>query len=159
MRDTDYFLLSQLREQEHNYCMDAAVRIVQMIRIAMMVSVVLYVIVGEELAHPPQTAPDFTFYFAIMLVAVFLVAMIAGARRWLVVPAEAALARQGEERAALGRWQTGYIVTYALSEAVALFGLVLRVIGFSLSQVATFYVVGLILMMFFGPRRPSHEIG
>ena len=138
--------------------MDGAVRIVQMIRIAMMVSVALYVIVGEELAHPSQVAPDSTLYFAITLVAVVLVAMIVVMRRWFVVPAEAALAKQVEDRKALGRWQMGYIITYALSEAVALFGLVLRMIGFSLSQVATFYVVGLILMMFFGPRRPSHEI-
>jgi len=139
--------------------MDAACRIVQVIRIAMMVSVVLYVIVGEELAHPPETAPEFSFYFTITLVAILLVAMIIVVRRWYVVPAEAALAAQGEERAALGRWRMGYILTYALSEAVAVFGLVLRMIGFSLSQVATFYAVGLILMMFFGPRRPSQEIG
>ena len=138
--------------------MDGAVRIVQMIRIAMMVSVALYVIVGEELAHASQVAPDSTLYFGITLVAVVLVAMIVVLRRWFVVPAEAALAKQVEDRTALGRWQMGYIITYALSEAVALFGLVLRMIGFSLSQVATFYVVGLILMMFFGPRRPSHEI-
>jgi hypothetical protein len=135
--------------------MDGAVRIVQMIRIAMMVSVVLYVVVGEELAHSPQVGPDSTFYFAITLVAVILIAMILVMRRWFVVPAETVLAKQTEDRRALGRWQMGYIITYALSEAVALFGLVLRMMGFSLSHVATFYGVGLILMMFFGPRRPS----
>ena len=38
--------------------MDAAVRIVQMIRIALMVSVVLYVLVGEMVAHNSTSAPD-----------------------------------------------------------------------------------------------------
>jgi hypothetical protein len=151
-------MVVEVKKQAHNYAMDAAVRIVQMIRIAMMVSVVLYVIVGEELAHP-EVAPDSTFYFGITLLAVVLVALIVVMRRWFVLPAEAVLARRADDRTALGRWQMGYIVTYALSEAVALFGLVLRVMGFSLSHVATFYAVGLILMMFFGPRRPAHEIG
>jgi hypothetical protein len=45
-------------------------------------------------------------------------------------------------------------MTYALSEAIAIFGLVLRLIGFSLSQVAYFYIAGFILLLFFGPRRP-----
>jgi hypothetical protein len=35
-----------------------------------------------------------------------------------------------------------------------MFGLVLRLIGFSLSQVASFYIAGFILLLFFGPRRP-----
>jgi hypothetical protein len=41
-----------------------------------------------------------------------------------------------------------------LSESIAIFGLVLRILGFSLSQVASFYISGFILLLFFGPRRP-----
>jgi hypothetical protein len=48
-------------------------------------------------------------------------------------------------------------MTYALSEAIAIFGLVLRLIGFSLSQVWSFYIAGIILLLFFGPRRPVRE--
>lgn len=153
------FLLSELREQEHNYSMDTAVRIVQMIRVAMMVSVVLYAIVGEEVIHPAQTTPDSTFYFAITVLAFVDIGLIVVIRRWFVVPSETVLARQPEDQTALGRWRMGYIITYALSEAVALFGLVLRSMGFLFSQVVTFYLAGLMLMMFFGPRRPSHELG
>lgn len=139
--------------------MDAAVRIVQLIRIALMVSIVLYALVGEIAGRNSMPAPDNNIYFAVTLVAVIAVATIVVMRRLLVLRAEGELAKDPEDRAALSRWRTGYIVTYMLSEAVALFGLVLRMIGFSLSQVATFYVVGLILMMFFGPRRPSQEMG
>lgn len=139
--------------------MDAAVRLVQMIRIALMVSVVLYAIVGEIVAHPVAAAPASTFYFAITFLAIAMIVMIVVVRRWLVVPAEAVLAQPGQDRAALRRWHAGYITIYALSETVALFGFVLRFLGFTLSQVVSFYAVALVLMMFFGPRRPSHEIG
>ena len=139
--------------------MDAAVRIVQMIRAALMVSIVLYALVGEMVGRSLNSTPDNSIYFGITVAAVITVALIVVMRRVLVLPAEGVLARQAGDQVALGRWRTGYVVTYALSETVALFGLVLRFLGFTLSHVATFYVVGLILMMFFGPRRPSHEIG
>ncbi|MGH9498548.1 MAG: hypothetical protein ACRD3L_05350 [Terriglobales bacterium] len=139
--------------------MDGAVRIVQVIRVALMVSVVLYAVVGEMMGRNLSSAPDNSIYFAITLAAVIAVALIVVIRRVLVLRSESVLARQAEDRAALGRWRTGYIVTYGLSETVALFGLVLRFLGFPLSQVASFYVVALVLMMFFGPRRPSQEMG
>jgi F0F1-type ATP synthase membrane subunit c/vacuolar-type H+-ATPase subunit K len=146
-------------EQEHNCSMDAAVRIVQMIRIALMVSVVLYALVGEMVGRNSTSTPDTSIYFAVTLAAVIAVALIVAMRRLFVLKAESTLTRQPEDQAALGRWRTGYIITYALSETVALFGLVLRFLGFTFSHVVTFYAVGLILMMFFGPRRPSHDMG
>lgn len=153
------FFRAKLGEQEHNWVMDAAVRIVQMIRIALMVSIVLYALVGEMVGGNPAAAPDNSIYFAVTFAAVITVGLMVGVRRIFVLKAESQLARQPEDQAALGRWRTGYILTYALSEMVALLGLGLRFLGFTLSHVATFYGVGLILMMFFGPRRPAHEIG
>jgi F0F1-type ATP synthase membrane subunit c/vacuolar-type H+-ATPase subunit K len=138
--------------------MDAAVRIVRMIRLALMASVVLYALIGELLGSS-TASPDTALYFAVTFLAIADVGAIVVMRRMFVVPAEATLAKQPEDPAALNRWRAGYIVIYGLSEAVALFGLVLRFLGFSLSHVATFYAVGLILMMFFGPRRPSNELG
>jgi F0F1-type ATP synthase membrane subunit c/vacuolar-type H+-ATPase subunit K len=40
-----------------------------------------------------------------------------------------------------------------MCETLALFGFVLRFMGFTLSEVAPFYVVGFALMLLFGPRR------
>jgi len=57
----------------------------------------------------------------------------------------------------LNRWRTGYLITYALSEALALFGLLVRLAGFSLSQAVTFYLPGLVLMLFFRPRPAAAE--
>ncbi len=143
----------------HNCAMDGTLKLLRMIRIALMMSVVLYAIIGEQVKHTVGVAPTFILYLAVTIAAIFSVAMIVVMRRLLVLPAEATLANQSQDAAALGRWRAGHIVIYGLSETVALFGLVLRFLGFPFSEVVTFYAVGLILLMFFGPRRPSNEIG
>jgi hypothetical protein len=75
----------------------------------------------------------------------------------MVAPAEAVLRLQPDDAASTIRWRTGCIVTYALSEAVALFGLMLRITGFALSQVAVFYIAGILLLLFFSPRSRISE--
>jgi hypothetical protein len=139
--------------------MDGTLKLLRLVRIALMISVVLYAIVGEQAKHTVAVNPTFTLYLAVTIAAIFAVSMIVVMRRLLVLPAEAALAIQSQDAAALGRWRAGHIVIYGLSESVALFGLVLRFLGFPFSEVVTFYAVGLILLMFFGPRQPSHDIG
>lgn len=131
---------------------------VKIIRIAFLVSIALSVFVAERVAQSVAPAPNRNLYFVLTLVAITTVGMIFAVRRLFVLRSEATLAAQPEDPEALNRWRSGYIVTYALSEAVALFGLVLRILGFTLSQVAPFYLVGFVLMLFFGPRRPSREI-
>ena len=44
------------------------------------------------------------------------------------------------------------MITYALCEAVALYGFILRIMGFSFRSVAPFYLASIILMIFFAPR-------
>jgi len=139
--------------------MEAAVKLLQVVRIAMLVSVALYVLVGESLARRSTTEPGTNFYFVITLVAVTMAGMAFAVRRLLVIPAEARMAGQPEDTAALNRWRTGYIVIFALCEAIALLGLVLRITGFSLSQAAPLYLASFIMLAFFGPRTPSRAIG
>ncbi|MGO9650440.1 membrane hypothetical protein [Candidatus Sulfotelmatobacter sp. SbA7] len=134
-------------------------KIVEILRIAMLGSIVLFVLVGEIAARTLAVAPASDLYFAITLVAIVVVVMISAVRRWFVLKAEATLAVQPADAAALARCSAGYIVTYAMCEAVALFGLVLRLNGFTLSQVAPFYAIGLVLMLFFAPHRPLNEMG
>jgi hypothetical protein len=137
--------------------MESARKILQIVRSAMLVSIVLYVLVGERVGKN-LGAPPTNFYFALTLVAITTMGMIFAVRRLFVLRAEATLAAQPEDVAALNRWRAGYIITYALCEAVALFGLVLRVLGFTLSEVTPFYLVGFVLMLLFGPRRPPAAI-
>jgi hypothetical protein len=136
--------------------MVAARKIVQLIRIALLVSIALYVIIGERGGQISVAPPSRNLYFAITLVAITTVGMVFAVRRIFVLRSEATLAAQPEDSVALNRWRVGYIISYVLSETVALFGLVLRIQGgFTLSQVAPFYLVGFVLILLFGPRRPA----
>lgn len=139
--------------------MESSFRLIQMVRMAMMVSIILYVFVAETLVHRTAAAPDANFYFVLTLVAITLVGMIVAVRRLFVLRSEAVLAAHPEDAAALARWRSGHLITYALSEAIGLFGFGLRLLSFALSQVAAFYVVAVVLMMYFGPRRLSNELG
>ena len=134
--------------------MESAIRVVRAIQIAMLVSVGVYVLVGEGVKSAPGLNNPVLFY-VLSLVTITIVGVILVVRRTLVLQSAVALASRPNDAATLGRWRAGHIMTYALSEAIAIFGLVLRIVGFSLSQVASFYIAGFILLLFFGPRRPA----
>jgi hypothetical protein len=133
--------------------MEPARNAVQIIRIALLVSIAFYVLVGERSALGTVAVPDRNFYFVLTLVALTTVGMAFAVWRLFVLRSEAVLAAQPDDAAALRRWRSGFIITYGLSEAAAMFGLVLRIMGFSLSEVAPFYLVGFVLLLLFSPRR------
>ena len=132
---------------------DSAIRIVRAIQIAMLLSVALFVLAGELVGSIPRLSNP-TLFYALSLATITIVGVILVVRRTLVLQSAAILAERPNDTATLSRWRAGYVMTYALSEAIAMFGLLLRIIGFSLSQVASFYLAGFILLLFFGPRRP-----
>jgi hypothetical protein len=115
------------------------------------------VVVGEKVGSIPKLNNPVVFY-VLSLATVTIVGVILVVRRTLVIQSEASLAARPSDLPTLNRWRAGHIMTYALSDAIAVFGLVLRLMGFSLSQVAYFYISGFILLLFFGPRRPIREV-
>lgn len=135
---------------------ESAIKIVRAIQIAMLVSVLLFVVAGEMVGSIPKLSNP-TLFYALSLATITIVGVILVVRRTLVLQSATALAVRPDDAATLQRWRAGYVMTYALSEAIAIFGLVLRVIGFTLSQVWSFYIAGVILLLFFGPRRPVRE--
>ena len=135
--------------------MEPARKLLQAVRVALLVSIALYVFIGERMGESTAAVPDRNFYFAITLVAITTVGMTFAVRRLFVLRSEVILAEHPEDSAALKRWRTGYIITYTLCETVALFGFVLRFVGFTLSEVTPFYLVGFVLMLLFAPRRAS----
>jgi|SRR5215468_6120208 hypothetical protein len=137
--------------------MDSAIKAIRIVQIALLVSVVLYVVVGEKVGSIPKLNNPVVFY-VLSLATVTIVGVILVVRRTLVIQSEASLAARPSDLPTLNRWRAGHIMTYALSDAIAVFGLVLRLMGFSLSQVAYFYISGFILLLFFGPRRPIREV-
>lgn len=136
--------------------MDSAIKVVRLIQVAMLVSVVLFVLIGEVVGSIPKLS-DPTLFYALSLATITIVGVILVVRRTLVLQSSTMLAARPDDAATLNRWRTGYIMTYALSESIGLFGLVLRLIGFTLSQVWSFYIAAFILLLFFGPRRPLSE--
>jgi hypothetical protein len=139
--------------RHNNPQVENAIKIVRVIQIAMLLSVLLIVVAGEFVGSIPKFSNP-TLFYALSLATITIVGVILVVRRTLVLQSAASLAARPDDVATLNRWRAGYVMTYALSEAIAIFGLLLRVIGFSLSQVASFYVAGFILLLFFGPRRP-----
>jgi hypothetical protein len=135
---------------------ESAIKIVRLLQIAMLLSVLLLVIVGEMVGSIPRLSNP-TLFYALSLATITMVGVILVVRRTLVLQSAATLAERPNDAATIARWRAGYVMTYALSEAIAMFGLLLRIIGFSLQQVASFYVAGFILLLFFGPRRPVRE--
>lgn len=121
---------------------------------AMLLSVLLYVAVGEVLA-PPIARLDPALSYVFSTLAVGIVGTIFVVRRTLVFRAASTLATQPEDNLSLNHWKTGYLTTYALCEALALFGLVLRFRGCALQQSLLFYVGGFVLLFFFRPRQPA----
>jgi hypothetical protein len=133
--------------------METAVRQLTAVWGALLASIILYVFIGERITH---TAPrmGMLFFQVIAAVALLTVAMIFVLRRVMIAKAVEILAAQPNEAQAVGRWRGGYMATFALCEAIALYGFLLRVQGFILKEVFPFYLAGAILLLFFAPRRP-----
>jgi F0F1-type ATP synthase membrane subunit c/vacuolar-type H+-ATPase subunit K len=137
--------------------MEASLRLLRILQAAMLISIVLYAVVGE-IAGPHHSRPmnlAFVLILAMVSSSTVLVAFLL--RRVMVFRAAGALAQQPADAAALSRWRSGYIVTFALCESIALYGLVLRMLGQTLGQIAPFYLAGFLLMLYYGPRRPASD--
>lgn len=137
--------------------MSSALKMLRIVHIAMLISIGMYVIVGELIASRSPIAARPAFFYVISVLSITTIGVILVVRRTLVLHSESTLRVKSNDLATLNRWRTGYIITYALSESLALFGLIVRVAGFSLSQAVTFYLPGFVLMLFFRPRPPSSE--
>ncbi len=136
--------------------MTRALTTLRAVQWAMLASILLYALLGQ-LARPVARAldPGLSYLFATLGVAI--VGIIFVVRRTLVFRAEASLVSQPEDSLSLNQWRTGYIATYALCEALALFGLILRFMGGDLQASGPYYLGGFILLFFFRPQQPEAE--
>lgn len=136
--------------------MRAALSTLRLLQWAMLASIVVYGFAGQLIRPLPRNLdPSVSYLFATFGVAI--VGIIFVVRRTLVFRAEASLATQSEDPLSMGQWRTGYIATYALCEALALFGLVLRFLGGNLQQSMPYYLGGFILLLFFRAQIPERE--
>ncbi|MGB7133421.1 MAG: hypothetical protein WBD59_21600 [Candidatus Sulfotelmatobacter sp.] len=120
----------------------------------MLGSILIYAAVGEFLGSKARAAnPSLSYFFTTAGVAI--VGAIFVVRRTLVLRSAEELVSHPDDSLTLNHWKSGYIATYALCEALALFGLVLQFTGCSLLQSAPYYIGSFILLFFFGPRQPA----
>jgi len=130
-----------------------ALKTLRVVQWLLLVSILLYAVVGEVVAVGSRSAnPKLDYLFTTTAVAV--VGVIFLVRRTLVLRVEEILAAHPEDSLSLSHWRTGYIATYVLCESLALFGLVLRFLGGDFQQSLPFYIGGFTLLLFFRPRAP-----
>lgn len=145
------------RDFTDNLAMNSAKTTLNMIRAGLILAIAAYMFIGEKAATGGM-GPSNTILFQIFaVIAVMNVVVILIVRRSMVAPSLAALTSNGGDAVALNRWRTGYVITYALCEALALFGFILRILGFSFRSVVPFYLASVILMTYFSPRAVAGE--
>jgi hypothetical protein len=137
--------------------MPKALKTLRAVQWSMLCSILLCAVVGE-LMHPRVRGADPTLSYVFSTLAVGIVGTIFVVRRTMVQRAADSLATDPGDAVSLNHWQSGYIATYTLCEALALFGLVLRFCGSPVQQSLLFYIGGFVLLFFFrasAPARPS----
>jgi hypothetical protein len=144
-------LLAQLRE--NILLMGRTLRLLRAVQLVMLGSILVYAVVGE-LAGPSARAVNPALSYVFTTIGVAIVGIIFVVRRTLVLRSAESLASNPDDSLTLNHWKTGYLATYALCEALGLFGIVLRFMGFNFQQSVPFYLGGLVLLFFFGPRKP-----
>ena len=130
--------------------------LVRLVQIVLLVSIVLYVVVGELVGR--TVASNNSLFYTLSLASISTLGAAFVVRRTLVLPVEALLREKPSDPLLQARWKTGYIFLYALCEAMALSGLILRISGFTLVHVWGFYLGGFLLLLLFSPRAPKSQL-
>lgn len=130
--------------------MRATRKFIQTIRFTLGAAVLMYFFVILRL--PSSAVPNPVLLRALGLVAIIHAILIFAIRRVLVLRAENLLQVQPDDKKALSRLRGGYIVIYAISLSIALYGLCLHFFGFRMPQVLPFFVAGILPIIFFGPK-------
>ncbi len=133
--------------------MSGTLRTLRAVQWALLASVAVYAILGAVI-RPMARSVDPSLNYVLSTLGVAIVGMIFVVRRTLVLRSAVSLAAHPEDALALGHWKSGYFATYALSEALALFGVILRFMGCNFARSLPFYIAGFVLLVFFGPKEP-----
>lgn len=129
-------------------------RTLRVIHAALLLSCLIYAYIGE-VAGPEESKDMKLFLMAFGFLGATNLGIAMLLRPRFVGAAEEILRRSPDDATALQRWMTGHFVLYAMCESVALFGLVLRILGATLVQVLPFYGAAVLLMLVWVPRRPE----
>jgi len=100
-----------------------------------------------------DSKPEITFLPTVLAVLAMSEVGIATAFRGkLIRPAVERLQRLPQASAALEQWRRGNILSFVFAMTVVLYGVVIRVMGFSWNIAAWFFVAGFSLLLWWTPR-------
>lgn len=135
--------------------LDAHVRQLRLFQAVFLFSILVFAGAGEAIGSLGEEPIDPMFRTVITLVAAGnLVAMVVLRRSMVGVAEERLHTHPGDSEAWL-KWRAGQFITMVLAETIALFGLVLRVLGAALEYAAMFYVCGVLAILLYTPRAPN----
>jgi hypothetical protein len=129
----------------------ASLRRMRVLQAVFMAIVVLYGYAAESLA-PRGVELDAPLFKGIAIAAACAVLLAYFMRRKKLSPALEKLRANSDDSEALKSWRSIILVSLILAEAVALFGLLIRIMGGSRGASWPFFLVALILMVIWGPR-------
>jgi F0F1-type ATP synthase membrane subunit c/vacuolar-type H+-ATPase subunit K len=131
---------------------DETLRTARILHLVFLVSIPFYVVAGE-MAHPTETREVLIIVAGLAMVAASLLLVALFVRRHLLGAASDTLRFRATDAEATGKWRAANILSFVLAETIAIFGLVVRVLGGTLEQAGPFYVAGLFLLILWTPRR------
>jgi hypothetical protein len=121
----------------------------------MLLSIAVYVVVTILIGPKQPTPVAPAFYYTLGMVAFVLAIAAVLVRNKMLEPADPTTTPDPTSPAFLNRWLTAHIVSFAMAEAVALIGFVLRFIGKTMHEVWPFFVAAALLMVLLTPRLPQ----
>jgi len=133
--------------------MESARRGLQIVRFAMLLSIVLYFIIATRI--PAHIAPNPLIFRVLALLAVANLGLVLFFRTIFVRSPAEVLRSSPQDSSALAKWKSGQVLTWAFAEAIALYGLVLHFLGCPIGQVAPFFLAGALLIVIFAPNLPD----
>jgi hypothetical protein len=138
---------------------EIAVRGLRIIQAALILSVLLYAFVAEKVIQRSASSPERSFVTSITILAIAMICMALVIRSRTVNPAKQKLELDAADSGALNRWRIGTLISLVLVESVALYGLVLRVMGCTRSQTWPFYLTAILIMVIWTPSLDLDESG
>ncbi|HTZ98824.1 MAG TPA: hypothetical protein VMB02_00740 [Candidatus Aquilonibacter sp.] len=119
----------------------------------MFAAMVLYVVVSEKAQHD-LIHMNVKFVAGLAIVGAILVGIGFYVQVKMLRPAMEVLQSKPGDVQSLSDLRSGSLACYILAEAVVLFGLCLRFLGGTRDLAIPFYAIGILLMLFWFPRRP-----
>jgi hypothetical protein len=128
---------------------NSSVRSMRIFQSIFLITILGYAYVAELSSAPAAVVqPVMIGTFSILAV---LIVVIAFAFRRRLLPSAIESLQRGDANG-VGRWRTANIFSMVLAESVALFGLVLRIMGGSRRVAWPFFIVAIILLLVWTPR-------